>query len=62
MNMTDRKVLLRANSNYFVMHALYAIGVARKVPHSRCATRILQSDLALNLNSDYRLGPRIPFQ
>lgn len=61
MDAEDCKVLLRANSNYFVLHAFYAISAARKLPHSRCATKQLQSDAPLMLSAEYKLAPPVPF-
>lgn len=61
MDADDYRVLLRANSNYFVLHALYSISAARKLPHARCATKLLQSDAALTLSSEYKLTAPLPF-
>lgn len=61
MDADDCRVLLRANSNYFVLHALYTISAARKLPHSRCATKLLQSDAPLTLSAEYKLTAPLPF-
>lgn len=61
MDAEDRKVLLRANSNYFVLHALYSINVARKIPHSRCATKLLQSASPISFGPEYKLNPPLYF-
>jgi hypothetical protein len=52
----DRRTLLRASSNYFVLYALHSINISKKVPHVRCASRLLQSDAPLILDSEYRFG------
>lgn len=57
----DRRVLMRANSNYFVLHALHSINVARKLPHSGCATKLLQSNGLLTLGPEYKLNAPLPF-
>lgn len=61
MTDVDTKVLLRSNSNYFVLHALYANNIARKLTHSRCATRLLHSNTSLSLSADYRLEEPFAF-
>lgn len=61
MDADDQRVLMCASSNYFVLHALYSINVARKLPHARCAEKLLQSDATLTLNPDYKLNAPLFF-
>lgn len=58
---TDHAMLLRANSNYFVMHALYSIKACQKLYKSDTAESILHSDNPIDLGFRYKLGAPIQF-
>jgi len=52
----DQRTLLRSSSNYFVLHALHSVNITKKVPHVRCANRLLHSDAPLVLGTEYRFS------